>query len=136
MRSRVIDRSVVKLISMWLDAGVMEDMQVRKETTGTPQGGVISPMPANLYLHWLDRYWENMAFDSRAHDAHVVRYADYFVILCGKAPETYLSEAKKVLDRQGLTLNEQKTRIVNVREETFDFSATVLPCDHQSAPAR
>ena len=59
VRSRVIDRSVVKLIDLWLKAGVMEDMAVRKETTGTPQGGVISPLLANLYLHWLDHVWEN-----------------------------------------------------------------------------
>ena len=61
VRSRVIDRSVVKLIEMWLKAGVMEEMEVRKETTGTPQGGVISPLLANLYLHWLDRRWERQA---------------------------------------------------------------------------
>ena len=58
VRSKVIDRSVVKLIEMWLKAGVMEEMRVRKETTGTPQGGVISPLLANLYLHWLDNHWE------------------------------------------------------------------------------
>ena len=46
---------------MWLKAGVMEEMGVRKETTGTPQGGVISPLLANLYLHWLDRTWERKA---------------------------------------------------------------------------
>jgi group II intron reverse transcriptase/maturase len=76
VRSRVIDRSVVKVIAMWLDAGVMEEMQVRKETTGTPQGGVISPLLANLYLHWLDRYWEMKDRGNHAHDAHIVRYAD------------------------------------------------------------
>ena len=80
VRSRVIDRSVVKLIGLWLTAGVMKDMQVRKETTGTPQGGVISPLLANLYLHWLDRHWERKALGKRPHDAHIVRYADDFVI--------------------------------------------------------
>ena len=121
VRSRVIDRSVVKLIGLWLTAGVMKDMQVRKETTGTPQGGVISPLLANLYLHWLDRHWERKALGKRPHDAHIVRYADDFVILCSRAPERYLDEARKVLDRLGLTLNAQKTRIVDVRREPFDF---------------
>lgn len=101
VRSRVIDRSVVKLIELWLKAGVMEDMQVRKETTGTPQGGVISPLLANLYLHWLDRFWERRDYGERKHDAHIVRYADDFVILCGQQPDFYLAEAQKVLDRLG-----------------------------------
>jgi RNA-directed DNA polymerase len=121
VRTKVIDRSVVKLIEMWLKAGVMEEMQVRTETTGTPQGGVISPLLANLYLHWLDATWEKQGFGKRAHDAHIVRYADDFVILCKSRPEFYLAQAKKVLDRLGLTLNEKKTRIVNAKEETFDF---------------
>ena len=121
VRSRVIDRSVIKLIELWLKAGVMEDMAVRKETTGTPQGGVISPLLANLYLHWLDHVWEAKAFGKRPHDAHIVRYADDFVILCNRNPEFYLEQAKAVLDRLGLTLNAQKTRVVNAKEEPFDF---------------
>ncbi|HAL85917.1 MAG TPA: group II intron reverse transcriptase/maturase [Deferribacteraceae bacterium] len=121
VRSKIIDRSIVKLIEMWLKAGVMEDNKVRKELTGTPQGGVISPLLANLYLHWLDLTWEKKGFGRKPHDAHLVRYADDFVILCGNNPEKYLDEAKKVLDRLGLKLNEQKTRIVNAKEEEFDF---------------
>lgn len=121
VRSRVIDRSVVKLIQLWLEAGVMEEMQVRKETTGTPQGGVISPLLANLYLHWLDRYWERKGLGGREHNAHLVRYADDFVILCRARPETYLALAKAVLDRLGLALNEHKTRVVDARREAFDF---------------
>lgn len=120
VQTRVTDRAVLKLLSMWLKAGVMEDMQVRAVTTGTPQGGVISPLLANLYLHWLDRCWEKV-YNKKPHDAHIVRYADDFVILCFKRPEFYLGEVKKVIDRLGLTLNEQKTRLVNVREEPFDF---------------
>jgi len=121
VRSRVIDRSVVKLIELWLKAGVMEELEVRKETTGTPQGGVISPLLANLYLHWLDRFWERRAYGKRSHDAHMVRYADDFVILCGRRPEFYLAEARKILDRLGLTLNAEKTRVLNVQEDSFDF---------------
>ena len=84
----------MKLIQLWLEAGVMEEMQVRKETTGTPQGGVISPLLANLYLHWLDRYWERKGLGGREHNAHLVRYADDFVILCRARPETYLALAQ------------------------------------------
>lgn len=121
VRSRITDRSVNKLIESWLKAGVMEDMQVRTEIAGTPQGGVISPLLANLYLHWLDRYWVRRSFGGRTHDAHLVRYADDFVILCKKRPERYLAEASKVLDRLGLELNVQKTRVVNATEAPFDF---------------
>ena len=99
----------------------MENMTLRKQLTGTPQGGVISPLLANIYLHWLDHFWEVKGFGQRYHDAHIVRYADDFVILCRSNPEYYLEQAKGLLDRLGLTLNEQKTRIVNVREDTFDF---------------
>ena len=122
VRSRVIDRSVVKLIELWLKAGVMEDMQVRKETTGTPQGGVISPLLANLYLHWLDQTWETTGVRptaARCTYRAVCRRLRHFVQ--AERPEFYLAEAKKVLDRLGLTLNAQKTRIVNADEEPFDF---------------
>ena len=111
----------MKLIEMWLKASVMEEGQVRKETTGTPQGGVISPLLVNLYLHWLDATWDKEGFGKRQHDAHLDRYADDFVILCTKRSEFYLAQAKKVLDRLGLSLNEKKTRIMSFREETIDF---------------
>ena len=121
VQSKVIDRSVVKLIAMWLKAGVMEEMSVRAVTTGTPQGGVISPLLANLYLHWLDQIWDRRKFGERAHDAHLVRYADDFVILCKERPDFYLEQARQVLDRLGLTLNAKKTRVLNVEAEPFDF---------------
>lgn len=121
VQSKVIDRSVVKLIAMWLKAGVMEEMRVRTATTGTPQGGVISPLLANLYLHWLDQTWDKRKFGERSHDAHLVRYADDFVILCKERPDFYLEQARQVLDRLGLTLNAKKTRVLNVEAEPFDF---------------
>jgi hypothetical protein len=124
VRSKVIDRSVVKLIAMWLKAGVMEEMGVQTEATGTPQGGVISPLLANLYLHWLDQTWEKKDFGGRQHDAHIVRSADNFVILCKERPEFYLAQAKQVLERLGLTLNAKKTRVLNATEEPFDSLGT------------
>lgn len=121
VRSRVIDRSVVRLLASWLKAGVMEDMQVRAAVTGTPQGGVISPLLANLYLNWLDRQWERKGYSKRPCDAHIVRYADDFVILCSNRPRFYLDEAKAVIDRLGLKFNERKTRVVDAEVEPFDF---------------
>lgn len=121
VRTRVIDRPVMKLIEMWLKAGVMGDVSQKTSDTGTPQGGVISPLLANLYLHWLDHVWEKQGFNQRWHDAHLVRYADDFVILCKKQPKFYLAQAQKVLDRLGLTLNTEKTKVINATKSPFEF---------------
>ena len=69
---RISDRRVLKLLRKWLDAGVMEEGEVKKATTGTPQGGVISPLLANIYLHVLDETWER----EHGHLGRLVRYAD------------------------------------------------------------
>ena len=120
----ISDKAIIKLIKLWLKSGVMEELKVRKQVTGTPQGGVISPLLANLYLHWLDNYWEKQGFDKRwSGDAHLIRYADDFVILCKSNPEVYLQRARYILDKLGLTLNDSKTKIVNLNnsKQTLDF---------------
>jgi len=127
---RICDGAILHLIQMWLKAPIME---VDKDGTkrnigggkgnsqGTPQGGVISPLLSNLYLHILDRIWERGNLQQRL-GARIVRYADDIVILCrrtktGKAMATL----RHVLERLGLTLNETKTKTVNAFKDKFDF---------------
>jgi group II intron reverse transcriptase/maturase len=118
---RVSDRRVLKLLRHWLAAGVMEDGQWRATMTGTPQGGVISPLLSNIYLHVLDRVWE----DRWAHLGTLVRYADDFVVMCDTkaAVEEARHRVSTVLARLGLELHSEKTRTVDLSRgyEGFDF---------------
>ena len=111
----------MKLIRQWLEAGVMEDGTVRETLAGTPQGGVISPLLANIYLNKLDRIWA-----ARCSQLGIlVRYADDFVVMCRQ--ESQAKEALRriglVMDRLGLTLHPAKTRMVDLRRgrESFVF---------------
>ncbi|MEK7761375.1 MAG: reverse transcriptase domain-containing protein, partial [Nitrospirota bacterium] len=89
-------------------------------STGTPQGGVISPLLANCYLHLLDRSWQRQHLKG-TRQAHLVRYADDFVVLCRGGVEEPLNVVRRVLERLGLSLNEAKTQIVDATQASFDF---------------
>src|SRR5262244_1591894 len=126
---RVADRHVLRLIKLWLKAPIEERDEGngrrrigggRSNTRGTPQGGVASPLLANIYMNRFLKHWR-LTGRGEAFRAHVVAYADDFVILSrGRAAEA-LAWTKAVMTKLGLTLNEAKTSLKNARRERFDF---------------
>jgi RNA-directed DNA polymerase len=127
---RICDGQILHLIQMWLKAPIVE---LAKDGTkrnigggkgnrkGTPQGGVISPLLANLYLHILDRIWQRGNLQQRI-GARIVRYADDIVILCRRTKsDKAMATLRHVLERLGLSLNEAKTKTVNAFKGKFDF---------------
>jgi RNA-directed DNA polymerase len=118
---RVSDRRVLKLLRQWLRCGVMEEGREVATLSGTPQGGVISPLLSNIFLHVLDVAWERHG----AHLGTLVRYADDFVVMCAtrSACEQAERRVREVLARLGLELHPDKTRRVDLSlgKEGFDF---------------
>lgn len=123
---RISDRRVLKLLQRWLKAGVMEDGAVKNPVLGTPQGGVISPLLANIYLDYLDSVWERQC----AHIGRLVRYADDFVVLCKtrEAATEALRRLKIIFERLRLTLHPEKTRLVELGlgKDGFNFLGCYL----------
>jgi RNA-directed DNA polymerase len=121
---RISDRKMLRLVKMWLKAPVEEtDQDGRTHLTGgkaaragTPQGGVISPLLANVYIHRLLRAWKKLGLRGR-----IINYADDLVIVCRRGADEALAELRWVVERIGLSLNETKTCIRDARREAFDF---------------
>jgi RNA-directed DNA polymerase len=130
LRLRIADRSVLKLIRMWLEAVVVEGPgeagerpRYTRSRQGTPQGGVVSPLLANAYLHWFDWVFHR-ASPVREAEAKLVRYADDFVVLARQIEPKLIGFIEgKLESRLGLEINRNKTRVVDLRQEgeSLDF---------------
>jgi RNA-directed DNA polymerase len=118
---RISDKHVLHLIKLWLKTALIEDGKMsggKKNKLGTPQGGVISPLLANIYLNLVDRLVRNhKAFDG----IDIVRYADDFVLMGKQIGEDVLCALTSLLTRMDLVLNEDKTRLLSFKEESFNF---------------
>lgn len=148
LRMRMADRSVLKLIRMWLEAPVVEPQagegepsSVKRASQGTPQGGVISPLLSNLYLHWFDRRFYRAEGPGCWAKAKLVRYADDFVVLARYVSPRLRGWIEQTLEGwMGLKLNGEKTRVVNLNSEgahldflgyTFGYERDLLGRGHR-----
>jgi group II intron reverse transcriptase/maturase len=124
LKERISDPRMLKLIGKWLKVPVSEKGVIKggdKNQKGTPQGGVISPLLANVYFHLVDRIVNSTRSLFWKHKIRIIRYADDFVLMGKTMPEEVLARLKSLLDRMGLKLNEEKTRLINAKEESFNF---------------
>jgi len=148
VRMRVVDRSVLRLIRLWLSAPVVEPSKekggkptVKRNDKGTPQGGVISPLLANIYLHWFDKVFYRAEGPAQWAKAKLVRFADDFVILAKyQGPALIRFVETKLEGWLGLKINRTKTRIVDMKEAgasldflgyTFRFDRDLQGRDHR-----
>ena len=131
LRMRIADRSVLRLIRLWLQTPVVEAPQERggapkvsRSKAGTPQGGVISPLLANLYLHWFDKVFHRADGPARWAKAKLVRYADDFVVLARHVgPQLSGFVEARLESWMGLEINRDKTRVIDLKQEgaSLDF---------------
>lgn len=124
LKERIADPRVLTLIKQWLKAPVVEDGKYtggKKNKQGTPQGGVISPLLANIYMNLLDRIVNKVNGYFHKQGIKMIRYADDFILMAKHINEESLAKLKSLLDRMGLTLNTDKSKRVNARESSFDF---------------
>ncbi len=125
---KIADKRILEVLNQWLKAVVIKVGKNGKKTVigggknskkGTPQGGVISPLLANIYLNILDRIWDK--YHAKKHRARIVRYADDLVILCANGTDTSFTLLKAILKKLDLQLNEDKTEIKDALKDKFNF---------------
>lgn len=124
LKERITDPRILDLIYSWLKAPVFEKGVFsggKKNNKGTPQGGVISPLLANVYLHLLDRIVNKAGSVFEKMGVKIVRYADDFVMMGHAITEGVMERLKSILSRMGLTLNEEKTKLTDAKKSSFNF---------------
>jgi RNA-directed DNA polymerase len=126
LEKRISDNRIINLIRMWLRSPVIEDGLFvngsgKSNRVGTPQGGVISPLLANIFLHVMDKVVNNPNGIYAQLGIKTIRYADDFVLMGKDIPEFIIERVKYLLARMGLRLNEEKSRLINAFKHSFDF---------------
>lgn len=132
VKERVSDPRLLKLITKWLKVPVLEDGHLtsgKDRHIGTPQGGVISPLLANVYFHLLDRIVNNPRSLFWKCGIKIVRYADDLVLMGRTLPVEAISKFKSLIERMGLMINETKTRQIDAREKSFNFLGFTIRYD-------
>ena len=125
LKERIVDSRVLKLITQWLKVPIVEEDGKynggKKNKKGTPQGGVISPLLANIYMNLLDRIVNKAGGYFAEQGIKLIRYADDFILMGKRISEDALEKLEGYLSRMGLKLNAEKTKLVKAKEESFDF---------------
>lgn len=138
LKERIKDQRVLKLINKWLKAPVHDDGRFtggKKNKLGTPQGGVISPLLSNLYLHLLDRIVNSTKSIFKKMSIAMVRYADDFVLMGKTLKAEALSKLKDLLNRMGLKLNEEKSKQIDAKQTPFNFLGFIFRYDWSFIPS-
>ena len=125
---KIADSSVLKLLKSWLKAPVMERDGLKAGKQGTPQGGVISPLLSNIYLHVLDKIISNPKGFYRYFDIKIVRYADDFILMSKKPLNLVMKRLSETLAKMGLRLNTLKSKVLNSYRESFCFLGFQVRC--------
>ncbi len=124
LEKRISDIRILRLIKMWLKAPVVKGNRIiggKKNKIGTPQGGVISPLLANIYLHLLDKAVNRKDGVFSEFGVKIVRFADDFILMGKRMPSEVLDYLHNMLERMELKINKEKSRLVNAYKESFDF---------------
>ena len=132
LKERITDPRILKVINKWLKVPVWENGKYtsgKGNGCGTPQGGVISPLLANIYLHLLDRIVNNAQSLFWKYGVKIVRYADDFVLMGRTLPVEITDRLKSLLDRMGLMINETKTRQIDAKKDSFNFLGFTIRYD-------
>lgn len=132
LKQRITDPRLLKLINKWLKVPVCENGKYtsgKGNNIGTPQGGVISPLLANIYFHMLDRIVNNAQSLFYKFGVKIVRYADDFVLMGRTLSVEIIDKLKSLLNRMGLLINETKTRQIDAKEESFNFLGFTIRYD-------
>jgi len=134
LSERIADPRVLHLIELWLKAPIVEEdgryTGGKSNKQGTPQGGVISPLLANIYMHLLDRIVNNPKGKFSKEGITMIRYADDFILMSKHISQEMLIRLHHYIDRMGLMINKEKSKLVNAKESPFDFLGFTFRYDH------